>query len=59
MSDTKLYMGIEVGDASLKVALLESAEKRILKTAVLNTETSPLNDVFTFENVLQEWLMIN
>lgn len=59
MSDTKLYMGIEVGDASLKVALLESAEKRILKTAVLNTETSPLNDVFTFENVLQEWLNAN
>lgn len=59
MSDTKLYMGIEVGDASLKVALLESTEKRILKTAVLNTETSPLNDVFTFENVLQEWLNAN
>lgn len=56
MSDTKLYMGIEVGDACLKVALLESSEKRVLKTAVLNTETSPLDDVFSFETVLQEWL---
>ncbi|MCF0216143.1 MAG: hypothetical protein HUK21_06680 [Fibrobacteraceae bacterium] len=56
MSDTKLYMGIEVGDASLKVALLDSAEKRVLKTAVLPTETSPIDDVFTFESVLQEWM---
>ena len=44
MSDTKIYMGIEVGDASLKVALLDSAERRVLKTAVLETETSPIDD---------------
>lgn len=58
MSDTKKYLGIEVGAASLKLALLESAEteKRVVKTAVLATETSPLDDVFTFESVLQQWL---
>lgn len=56
MSDTKLYLGIEAGDASLKVAVMDSSEKRVVKTAVLNTETSPLDDVFSFETVLQDWL---
>ncbi|WP_298770189.1 hypothetical protein [uncultured Fibrobacter sp.] len=56
MSDTKIYMGIEAADASLKVALLDAAEKRVLKTAVLETETSPLDDVYAFETVLQGWL---
>lgn len=56
MSDTKFYLGIEVGDASLKVALLESAEKRVVKTAILNTETSPLDDVYSFELALQSWM---
>jgi len=59
MSDTKIYLGIEVGDASLKVALLESAEKRVLKTAVLETETSPIDDIYTFETVLQGWMEAN
>ena len=59
MSDTKLYLGIEVGDVSLKVALLDSAEKRVLKTAVLQTETSPIDDIFTFETVLQGWMEEN
>ena len=56
MSDTKFYLGIEVGDASLKVALVDSAERRVLRTAVLQTGTSPLDDVYTFESVLQGWL---
>ena len=56
MSDTKLYLGIEVADASLKVALLDGAERRVLKTAILETDTSPLMDVYGFEAVLQEWL---
>ncbi|MCQ2124606.1 MAG: hypothetical protein MJZ25_10515 [Fibrobacter sp.] len=56
MSDTKLYLGIEVGDASLKVALVDSVERRVLKTAVLETETSPLADVYAFETVLQGWM---
>ena len=56
MSDTKIFMGIEVGDASLKVALLDSAERRVLKTAVLETETSPIDDIYTFETVLQTWM---
>ncbi|MCQ2096491.1 MAG: hypothetical protein MJY87_00920 [Fibrobacter sp.] len=56
MSDTKFYLGIEVADASLKVALLDSAERRVLKTAILETETSPLVDVYAFEAVLQEWM---
>lgn len=56
MSDTKIYLGVEAADASLKVALLDAAEKRVLKTAVLETETSPLDDVYAFETVLQGWL---
>jgi Tfp pilus assembly PilM family ATPase len=56
MSDTKIYLGIEVGDASLKVALVDSAERRVLRTAILQTGTSPLDDVYTFESVLQGWL---
>ena len=59
MSDTKIYMGIEVGDASLKVALLDAAERRVLKTAVLETETAPLDDVYAFETVLQGWMDFN
>ncbi len=56
MSDTKLYLGIEVGDASLRVALVDSAERRVLKTAILETETSPLDDVYAFESILQGWM---
>ena len=56
MSDTKIYMGIEAGDASLKVALLDGTERRVLKTAVLDTETSPLDDVYSFESAVQNWL---
>ena len=56
MSDTKIYMGVEAGDASLKVALLDGAERRVIKTAVLDTETSPLDDVYAFESVVQSWL---
>ena len=59
MSDTKIYMGIEVGDASLKVALLDAVERRVLKTAVLDTETAPLDDVYAFETVLQGWMDFN
>lgn len=56
MSDKKLYMGIEVADASLKVAVFDAEERRVLKTAILETETSPLDDVFAFESVLEGWM---
>lgn len=56
MQDTKLHLGIEVGDVLLKVALFDPMEKKVLKTAVLDTGTSPLDDVPTFENTLQGWL---
>ena len=56
MSDTKIYMGVEVGDANLKVALVDRTERRVLKTAVLDTGTSPLDDVYTFESAVQNWL---
>ncbi len=56
MSDTKIYMGVEAGDATLKVALVDAAERRVLKTAVLDTETSPLDDVYAFESAVQNWL---
>lgn len=56
MSDTKLYLGIEAADASLRVALVDANERRVLKTAILETETSPLDDIYAFETVLQGWL---
>ena len=56
MSDTKIYMGVEAGDANLKVALVDGTERRVLKTAVLDTEASPLDDVYAFESAVQNWL---
>ena len=56
MSDTKIYMGVEVGDANLKVALVDRTERRVHKTADLDTETSPLDDVYAFESAVQNWL---
>ena len=56
MSDTKIYMGVEAGDANLKVALVDATERRVLKTAVLDTEASPLDDVYAFESAVQNWL---
>lgn len=56
MSDTNLYLGIEAADASLKVALVDAKERRVLKTAILETETSPLDDVYAFESVLEGWM---
>lgn len=56
MSEKKLYMGVEVADASLKVAVFDAEERRVLRTAVLETETSPLNDIFAFESVLEGWM---
>ena len=51
MSDTKLYLGIEVGDTSMKVALVDSSEKKVVKAAVIPTETNPIYDIFLFESV--------
>ena len=56
MSDTKLYLGIEVGDTSMKVALVDASEKKVLKVAVLPTECNPIYDIFLFENTLQQWV---
>lgn len=59
MDDTKLHLGIEAGEVLLKVALYDPKEKKVVKTAILNTETNPLDDVSTFESVLQGWLAEN
>ena len=56
MSDTKLYLGIEVGDTSMKVALVDASEKKVLKAAVLPTECNPIYDIFLFESTLQQWV---
>ncbi|MDR1759314.1 MAG: hypothetical protein LBR60_02165 [Fibrobacter sp.] len=51
-----MNLGIEVGDATLSVALWEPAEKRVVKTAVLDVGASPLDDIPSFEDTLQDWL---
>lgn len=56
MSGKKLYLGIEVSDTSMKVALVDPSEKVVLKTAVLPTECNPIYDIFLFENTLQQWI---
>ncbi len=56
MSDTKLYLGIEVSDTSMKVALVDAAEKKVVKVAVLPTECNPIYDIFLFESTLQQWV---
>ncbi|MBR6449547.1 MAG: hypothetical protein IKS96_06350, partial [Fibrobacter sp.] len=56
MSGKKLYLGIEVSDTSMKVALVDPSEKMVLKTAVLPTECNPIYDIFLFENTLQQWI---
>ncbi len=54
-----MNLGIEVGDATLSLALWEPAEKRVVKTAVLDVGASPLDDIPSFENTLQDWLIEN
>ena len=59
MEDTKLHLGIEAGEVLLKVALYDPKDKKVVKTAILNTETNPLDDVSSFEAALQTWLAEN
>lgn len=59
MDDTKLHLGIEAGEVLLKVALYDPNDKKVVKTAILNTETNPLDDVSSFEAALQTWLAEN
>ncbi|MCQ2063185.1 MAG: hypothetical protein MJY99_07600 [Fibrobacter sp.] len=59
MSDTKNYMGIELGATSLKIALMDPAEKRVLKTAAIPMPTNPMNDIYTLEVSLQQWMEDN
>ena len=56
MSETKLYLGIEVSDTSMKVALVDPSAKKVLKAAVLPTECNPIYDIFLFESTLQQWV---
>ena len=56
MSETKLYLGIEVGDTSMKVALVDASAKKVVKAAVLPAETNPIYDIFLFESMLQQWV---
>jgi len=56
MSDTNLYLGVEVSDTSMKVALVDAAEKKVAKVAVLPTECNPIYDIFLFESTLQQWV---
>ncbi len=59
MADTKLHLGIEAGEVLLKVALYDPQEKKVVKTAILDTETNPLDDVSSFEAALQAWFSAN
>jgi hypothetical protein len=56
MSESKLYLGVEVGDHYMKVALVDSSAKKVVKVAVLPVECNPIYDIFLFENTLQQWI---
>ena len=56
MSDSKLYLGVEVGDHYMKVALVDSSAKKVVKVAVLPVECNPIYDIFLFESTLQLWI---
>lgn len=56
MSESKLYLGVEVGDHYMKVALVDSSAKKVVKVAVLPVECNPIYDIFLFENTLQLWI---
>ncbi|MCF0224977.1 MAG: hypothetical protein HUK20_11970 [Fibrobacter sp.] len=60
MSDTKQkcfkYLGMEAGATSIKVAYVDAANRRVLRTAVLETQTSPLDDIYTLEENFQKWM---
>ena len=56
MSESKLYLGVEVGDHYMKVALVDSSAKNVVKLAVLPVECNPIYDIFLFESTLQQWI---
>ena len=56
MSESKLYLGVEVGDHYMKVALVDSSAKKVVKLAVLPVECNPIYDIFLFESTLQQWI---
>ena len=56
MSDSKLYLGVEVGDHYMKVALVDASAKKVVKVAVLPVECNPIYDIFLFESTLQLWI---
>lgn len=59
MSDSKLHLGLDAGELSLKVVLYDAANNAIVRAASLDMPVPPLNDVATFENALQTWLSEN
>ena len=56
MSESKLYLGVEVGDHYMKVALVDASAKKVVKVAVLPVECNPIYDIFLFESTLQLWV---
>jgi len=40
----------------MKVALVDASAKKVVKAAVLPTETNPIYDIFLFESTLQQWV---
>lgn len=59
MAKTQLNLGIETGDASLKLALFDTKAKKVLRTDVVMLSSHPLDDVAVYEVALSEWLRQN
>lgn len=56
MGIPKITLGIEVGDSSLKLALHDRSQKKILRTGVVPTASHPLREVELLERTIVEWL---
>lgn len=59
MAKAQLKLGIETGDASLKIALFDSKAKKVLRTDVVTLPGFPLDTPAVYENALSEWLQQN
>lgn len=56
MAKAKISLGIEVGDSSLKLVLLDRAAKKVLRMGVVTTEAHPLREVHFLEKTIADWV---
>ncbi len=56
MAKAQITLGIEAGDSSLKLALLDTKARKLLRVDVLPLQAPALSEVARLENTLSSWL---